>query len=197
MKLSNAKWALIFTLFFNVLIVKAQEIVQEKMKDTSHNTDVVDFGIGLGLDYGGYGGQIVGYPQKNLGIVLGLGYNGIGLGYNAGLKGRLLFHKSDPTLSPFILGMYGYTAAVKVTGPNYYSSFKKQFNGFTIGAGLDIRIGAAKIGYFSCAVLMPFRGSEYDNYINNLKVNYGVKFDQELWPVGFSLGYKFILSRSK
>lgn len=160
------------------------------------STDIVDFGIGIGLDYGGMGCQILGYPQKNIGILLGFGYNGLALGYNVGLKSRLLFRKSNPTISPFVLGMYGYNAGVDVKGPTYYTNIQKQFNGYTIGLGLDIRIKPMKFGYFSIAILRPFPSQEYEDYVSGLKNNSRVKLDKEPSIYKVSIGYKFVLNRS-
>jgi hypothetical protein len=139
---------------------------------------------------------ILGYTQKNIGILLGFGYSGLALGYNVGLKSHLLFHKSNPTLSPFVLGLYGYNAGVDIKGPTYYTNIQKQFNGFTIGLGLDIRIKPMKIGYFSIAILRPFPSQEFEDYVSKLKNNPSVKLDNDPFIYKASIGYKFILNRS-
>lgn len=64
---------------------------KNQSKNKPFVSDVINLGIGVGLDKGGIGTQIIGYPQKNIGILLGLGYNGLGLGYNVGIKARYLF----------------------------------------------------------------------------------------------------------
>src|SRR6185503_19117939 len=81
----------------------------------SHNTisddyDKLNLGLGFGFDYGGIGGNLTVYPQKNVGLFFGGGYAFAGFGYNAGIKLRLLPGKPSSQFTPFFMAMYGYNA---------------------------------------------------------------------------------------
>jgi hypothetical protein len=160
------------------------------LSDQSRTSDIFTLGFGFGLDYGGFGGNLTVYPQKNVGLFLGFGYALAGFGYNAGIKLRLLPDHSHSKVRPFIEGMYGYNAAIVVTN---YTQDNKLFYGPTVGIGLDIGPTTAGKGYLSLAILVPLRGPDAQNYINQLNAN-GVSFGNNLIPIAFSIGYKFILN---
>jgi hypothetical protein len=87
--------------------------------------------------------------------------------------------------------MYGYNAAVAVANAQEYN---KLFYGPSIGAGLDIGRLVKNKGYLSLAILIPIRSPDVDNYINELQNNYGVSFNNNLLPITFSIGYKFVFN---
>jgi hypothetical protein len=151
-------------------------------------TKETTFGIGTGMDYGGIGVNLLHYPQKNIGLFGGFGYNLVGLGYNAGVKIRLVNEKH--AVSPYIMGMYGYNAVIKVKGA---TGLNKTFYGPTLGLGLDYKSSPSQDHYWTFALLIPIRGSEVDNYMTDLENNYGVQFQNKLTPIGFSIGYRFIV----
>ncbi|HET6252882.1 MAG TPA: hypothetical protein VFE32_02345 [Puia sp.] len=154
------------------------------------SSDIFTLGIGFGQDYGGIGGNLTVYPQENIGLFIGAGYALAGFGYNAGLKLRLLPDHGRSKVRPFVEGMYGYNAAIVVTN---YSQDNKMFYGPTIGAGLDLGSTEPGKGYLSLAILVPFRSPDVQNYIDQLNAN-GVTFKNNLIPISFSIGYKFVLN---
>jgi outer membrane protein W len=105
-----------------------------------------------------------------------------------GVKYR--FYKEEKTLHPYITAMYGYNTAIFVSNA---TSYNKLFYGPSFGAGLDFRSAATKNGYLSLAVLIPVRGQDAFDYINDLKNHHHVEFKNELIPIGLSFGYRFIL----
>ena len=143
--------------------------------------DKMSFGFGYGQDFGGFGLNIIAYPQENIGLFVGGGYAFAGFGYNAGIKARLTGHPIS-RVNPFILGMYGYNAAIGVSNAE---QLNKLFYGSTVGIGLDFRLRPELAGYWSFAILLPFRSSEVSNYIDYLKTHYGVEFKNDLLPVTF------------
>lgn len=176
----------IILFIFLLLIGSVYRSQAQKMEREPGAYDMFSMGIGAGFDYGGFGFNITGYPQKNIGLFAGAGYAIAGIGFNGGVKYRMIPGK---LFSPYVVGMYGYNAAVAVTNsPNY----NKIFYGPSAGAGFDLYSRSGR-GYFSLAILIPFRSPEVNNYINELKNLYGVTFSNNLWPVGISIGYKFIL----
>ncbi|MCX6292182.1 MAG: hypothetical protein NT126_10515 [Bacteroidetes bacterium] len=153
--------------------------------------DKASLGIGTGQDYGGLGVSLLIYPDKNIGIFGGAGYAFAGLGFNVGTKLRIVSENSTAKVSPYALIMYGYNAAIAVTNAAIYD---KLFYGVTFGLGMDYKSRPAKKGYWSLALLIPVRGPEVRAYMNDLKNNHGVEFKNDLLPVTFSIGYRFIIS---
>ncbi len=152
--------------------------------------DPISLGIGLGQNFGGIGGNLLFYPQQNIGFFGGLGYAMAGAGYNVGTKVRF-FSKKNPRTNFYLTGMYGYNAAVTVKNENQYN---KMFYGPTFGLGIDTGKRSYKKGYWTMALLFPFRDTEVDDYFNDLEDNHGVKFENSLLPFTFSFGYHFALN---
>jgi len=156
--------------------------------------DKVSIGVGFGQDYGGIGANLAVYPLKSIGIFGGLGYNLVGAGYNVGAKLRLVSAKPTAKVTPYALGMYGYNAVIRVSGASQYN---KVFYGPTFGIGIDFKSYPRSKIYYSIALLIPVRGSEVNDYMDDLKTNHNVEFTSDLIPVTFSLGFKYILKLSQ
>ncbi|HLZ15981.1 MAG TPA: hypothetical protein VKQ08_03030 [Cyclobacteriaceae bacterium] len=154
----------------------------DSKKDEQAN-GYISLGLGAGLDYGGFGVNVLAYPHYNIGVFAGAGYALAGFGSNAGLKLRT--GTSDLPKGLYFLGMYGYNTAVAVRNSNFDS---KIFYGMTFGAGFDLRPRAS--GYWSFALLIPVRGPEADVYINGLK-SQGIQFNNTLLPLAVSAGFRF------
>ena len=168
-----------------VCAVAHQSFAQYYQKpDARTENDKVSLGIGLGFDYGGVGVSGLVYPHNNIGVFVGGGYAIAGFGYNAGVKARLT---KNARFHPYFTAMYGYNTAIAVTNA---SQLSKIFYGPSFGAGVDFR--SKSHGYWTAALLVPIRGSDVDDYMNHLKST-GVSFANSLPPVGFSLGYRFVL----
>ena len=172
------------------------EIESYKYKKTASNVpslraiDKVTVGTGYGFDYGGLGLNVLYYPQKNIGIFAGLGYAFIGAGYNAGIKLRLISEIRTSKLVPYAIGMYGFNAAVAVKNANQFNKF---FYGPTVGLGFDNYVGLKNRGYFSFALLVPFRGPSVYKYIDTLKKNLGIISNKEFSPIAITIGYHFFV----
>jgi hypothetical protein len=151
--------------------------------------DKVSAGLGLGMDYGGVGGNLLVYPQKNIGLFGGVGYAIAGVGFNAGVKYRFIPKNPKAAALVYALAMYGYNAAVQVKN---LSELNKIFYGPTFGIGVDVRASRKNKDYWSFALLIPVRKAEVDDYIDNLK-NSGVEFSNGLIPIGISIGYRIVL----
>ncbi|MBS1559002.1 MAG: hypothetical protein JST69_09785 [Bacteroidetes bacterium] len=149
--------------------------------------DKLSFGIGLGLDYGGIGANLMAYPHKNIGLFFGGGYALAGFGYNTGAKIRII---TQSRVHPYFIGMYGYNAAFVVSNATQYN---KLFYSPTIGFGIDSHSRRSTNGYWSVALMIPLRGSEIDDYISYLKTQ-GISLKNSLSPVGLSVGYHFVIN---
>lgn len=178
-------------LFFVLSFVSIHHAEAQLNTTVARPTDVVTLGLGLGLDHGGIGANLIFYPQRNIGIFGGIGYALAGAGWNVGLKLRTISDNPSSKVSFFFLAMYGYNAAIAVVNK---SSLNKLFNGPTFGLGIDTRMKPDKRHYWSFALLIPVRSSEVDDYFDYLKYAQGVEFNNQLMPVGFSFSYKYCFS---
>lgn len=140
-----------------------------------------DFGLGIGVDYGGFGGRITYLPAKSVGIFAGLGYNLAGLGYNLGGMLRLA---PDHRVVPCLYAMYGYNGVIRITGQ---VDVRKIYYGPSFGGGFQIKSKRNPINFFNFELLIPIRPASYENDLNFYK-SQGVSFTDPL-PVSFSFGY--------
>jgi len=181
----------IFLISFTVQL-DAQDTIQQNPNQVNRQIDKVSIGIGAGLDFGGFGGNIIYYPIKNVGFFGGVGYALAGVGYNVGIKYRYIPDKPTSKIDPYGMIMYGYHAAIAVLNASEYN---KLFFGPTLGLGIDFRRKPTNKGYWSFALLIPIRSSAVNDYIDDLENNHGAEFQNRLFPVGISVGYKFIIKR--
>jgi hypothetical protein len=151
--------------------------------------DKLSVGLGIGQDYGGFGGNILYYPQRNFGLFCGLGYNLAGVGYNLGIKSRIAIGSSSSHMLLSVLAMYGYNAVIRVAD---MGELNKVFYGATVGVGLDYKPFEYSDDYISVSLFVPFRSSEVQDYMDYLEQVYGVVFEQGLFPVTFSFGYRIV-----
>ncbi len=180
-------------LIFVVVLALTVSVIYAQ--DTTVNqagvTEKTSIGFGLGLDYGGIGGNFSVNPSKNFGIFAGAGYALAGVGYNFGIKIRLQKDKSSARLTPFLMVMYGYNTALKISNATQFNKF---FYGPSFGFGMDYKSKPDSKDYWSFSLIVPIRNSDYGNYVEDLHNNYGVEMKNGLSPIAFSVGYRFILN---
>jgi len=157
---------------------------------SSERVEKSSIGFGLGLDHGGYGVNLVLYPGRNFGVFGGIGYAFAGIGCNAGLKIKLVGVNHKSHNYPYLLGMYGYNAAIVIYNDKQYSKF---FYGPSFGLGVDVRQKWEKRGYLTLALIVPVRKNDVKDYFD-LMQNRGVEFTNNLYPVAFSVGYHIIMN---
>lgn len=157
---------------------------------SSERIEKSTIGFGMGLDHGGYGVNLVLYPGRNFGVFGGLGYAFAGTGYNAGLKIKLVGVNHKSHLYPYLLGMYGYNAAIAIYNAKEYSKF---FYGPSFGLGVDIRQKWEKRGYLTIALIVPVRKKDVKDYFDLMQKR-GVEFTYNLYPVAFSVGHHIIMN---
>ncbi len=168
----------------------AQNSSQQIPFQANSPMDRLSIGLGAGLDYGGFGGNLTYYLVESVGLFGGVGYALAGVGFNAGLKYRYIPKKPEARVRPFALAMYGYNAAIVVLNASQYN---KMFYGPTFGAGIDFLSKPQKRGYWSLGVFVPLRKDEVEVYMEDLENNHGADFSNSLFPVTVSIGYKFII----
>lgn len=165
----------LFTLFFVIILFSGS--AQDESDESSG-----DFGIGIGMDYGGFGGRFAVRPTQSMALFAGIGYNLNGLGFNGGVQWRISPQKKTvPTLG----FMYGYNGVIVVEGASQYN---KTYYGPSVSAGLEFHSRKKRANYFNLEVILPFRPQEFTNDMNAMKSS-GIIFKNEPWPIAISLGY--------
>ncbi|MDR1172477.1 MAG: hypothetical protein LBL24_08500 [Bacteroidales bacterium] len=143
-------------------------------------------GVGFGFDYGGLGGKFEYLPAKHIGVFGGLGYNLLSAGWNVGATYKIL---PDKKVSPNVMVFYGYNAVMKITNAEEYNTTSY---GITIGGNLDIKVGS-RGSKLSIGLFVPVRSSKFNDNYDAAKADSRITFENELLPIGFSIGYNFPL----
>lgn len=147
----------------------------------------MDLGIGFGLDYGGLLGVQVGYvPLKYLTIFAAGGYYIIQMGWQLGIKTPFIAKNSENPFRPYLKAMYGNNSIIIVDGASYYD---KVYTGFTIGFGLEFRMGKKKQNGFDIELNVPLRSPDFWEDWNEVKDDPYVGVTQDPLPFTISIGF--------
>jgi hypothetical protein len=146
---------------------------------------LVNIGLGLGLDYGGFGGKISAFPHKNFGVFAGVGYNLLKAGYNVGGLVRL---RPGKKVCPMITAMYGYNAVIIVEGADEWN---KAYYGPSFGGGIELNF-SNKQNFMNFGLLIPLRPQNYRDAMDALLSNPSIEMTEAL-PFTISVGYHFKL----
>jgi hypothetical protein len=185
-KITPMKTSLLLCLVLISCVCFGQFDPNYKIKRTQTEESVstpFNAGVGIGLSYGGLGGRLSYFPQKNVGLFGAVGFNFHKAGYNVGLIGRIL---PDKKVCPHVMAMYGYNAVFVVVGAD---EFNRTFYGPTIGGGMELRMGRNG-NYMNFELLIPIRSAECREYQDFLLNNPTIEMS-ELLPVAISVGYHF------
>ena len=174
-----------------ILLVSISLNGQEITTSKPSRIDKSTFGVGVGLDYGGLGINFTTSLHTNVAVFGGIGYSISDLGFNFGLKARMMSKVKPSRVTPYGMLMYGRNTFVKIDGA---SGLNKSFKGISFGFGTDFSFKPRKNGYWSVGFAIPIRNSEVDSYIRYLKNYQRVTFKDESAPFTFTLGYKIIFN---
>jgi hypothetical protein len=140
-----------------------------------------NLGIGFGLDYGGIGARFTYMIVPKFGLFGSIGYVLVGPGYNFGATYKFM---SDKRVVPTISAMYGYNAAIKVSG-GY--DFEEIYLGPSVSVGLEVKGKKRVQNYWNFELVIPFRSSDYEDDMDRLDA---LDVDMtDLPPIAFSIGY--------
>ncbi|SRR5258706_695606 len=157
----------------------------KKRQSFSNGTEAGSFGLGIGLDYGGFGGRFTYLLDPHIAVFGAGGYALSGFGYNVGAIARFMPAKK---FVPTITAMYGYNAAISVKNAAQYD---KLYYGPSIGLGLIRKSNRNEKNYWHYELIIPFRSSDYDADLNAIKSNPSISISTTPPPVLFSIGYHF------
>lgn len=128
-----------------------------------------DFGIGVGLDYGGLlGVKFTFIPIDYLSAFFSFGYQFIAPGVSIGLQAHLLPYSKEFTIRPHLNLMFGTNAVIVMIGA---PQLNKSYVGFTPGGGFEIRFGQEKRKGFNIDLCFPIRSKEFDEDFNTIRRN--------------------------
>lgn len=148
-------------------------------------SEKMNVGLGVGLDYGGLGGKFTFLPGEKVGLFAGLGYNLDGAGYNLG---ALYKFSTDKRVRPYATAMYGYNGVISVEDSDGNTEAETYY-GFSLGAGIELKSRKNEKNFWNFELLIPFRSSEFHDDLDTLKdIGYDVT---DPWPINFSIGYHF------
>lgn len=143
-----------------------------------------NIGLGAGLDYGGFGIRYTYMPAPKVGVFGSLGYILVGPGYNFGANYKF---SPDRRVTPYLTGMYGYNAAIKIVGA---SQWDKIYYGPSFGFGVEVKRRNKTKNFWNFALLVPVRSAEYKSDMDVLLNNPDIEIS-ELLPITFSIGFHF------
>lgn len=143
----------------------------------------VDLGFGMGMDYGGLGMRVTGYPSKAIAVFGGLGYAFAGVGFNGGVNANF---KQKGRVRGYATAMYGYNGALVVTGD---IQMKKFYYGPSFGLGLKLESRRNDMNFWNFELLLPVRDPAFEDTVKDLQNN-GVSMSPVL-PIAWSIGYHF------
>lgn len=137
------------------------------------------FGLGVGLDHGGYGLRVDVPVDKHIGFFAGGGYALAGIGWNVGATVRLM---PASRWCPYLTAMYGYNAALVVKNAHQFNTL---YYGPSFGAGVELRRRRGN-GSWHFAILRPDRPAE----VETDRIRFHAS---EPMPVLLSVGYHFMI----
>ena len=141
---------------------------------------MINLGLGGGLNYGGLGASLEVVPMRKFALFAAAGFTPNNVGFNVGIKSRLLPNKG---VCPVLMAMYGYNGVLSAGSEQY-----RIFYGPSLGGGAEFAVGK-KNNFIEAALLFPIRSREFDDYMNYLRAQSLLVL--EPFPVTFSIGYHF------
>lgn len=175
--------ALIMLLALPIMAL-AQDYVQPQQPPKS-NSMAWNLGLGIGIDYGGFGAQVQCRPAPPLVMFAGGGYVLAGFGYNIGVQGRIL---PAAKWCPFVSAMYGYNAVIVVQGASEYNGL---YYGPSVGAGVEVHRRDNPDNFWRFELILPFRPQEFQDDMDALKKNPLIDIKSEPPPFAFSVAFHF------
>ena len=180
-------WTLVVFLFISTTCHAQMQDSKLQKSTPTLQRHWVDFGVGIGLDYGGLLGIKTAFlPIPNLSVFGSVGYYIIGVGWNTGITWHILAPGTKRWIRPNLKLMYGTNGATVVSGAE---SYNKIFTGFTPGIGIELRFGRGKRNGFDLDINVPIHGADFHNQIDRINADKRLTEVKEPLPVAISFGY--------
>lgn len=169
-------FAILIALILSSLNLNAQE-------QTSFSK--VNLGLGMGLDYGGFGGRLSIVPEKHFALYGSVGYAIIGVGYNVGGTIKL---SPDKRFCPTLGAMYGYNAVIKIIGAE---GLNQTYYGPSFSLGFELKSNNKPKNFWNIELIFPLKSEEYNDDMDAIKNSPNIELKSEPLPIAFSIGYHF------
>ena len=167
---------------FSVNILSAQENVPVRTIDQQ-----INFGVGIGVDYGGIGIRLSVLPESHFSLFAALGDNLNGAGYNFGAAYR--FTPFNTTCWYYTM-MYGYNAVIIIKDASQYN---QTYYGISPGFGIEFHGRRRPGNFFNLELLIPLRTQEYRYDIIALQNKRTITLKSQPLPFTISMGFHFKL----
>lgn len=142
-------------------------------------------GLGVGIDFGGFGGKLEYMFLDYGGLFVGGGYNLKGFGINGGVMLKAFPRK---LLKPYLSVMYGHTGIIVIENASQYNMTDY---GFSLGTGIELK--TRNLNAWQLGIVLPFRSDEFRDHFQDLKDNPDISLPGRLFPIGISVGFKIII----
>ena len=146
-----------------------------------------NFGLGVGLPYGGIGIHLGTNIANGLNLFGGVGYQVADIGYNVGLMKDF---KSKNLVQFYLSGMYGTNAAIKISG---LPESSKTYGGASFGAGIKLNSRRKEGNFWDLGLILPLRNSAFKDDLNQLKIDPRITDLTDPFPVLIVVAYNFNL----
>ena len=160
---------------------------------TAQEAKSLSAGIGLGLEYGKVGGQLI-YQFDKLGIFAAGGFTSGGLAYNAGFKYFMPGGASKEIY--YIAVMYGTNGFLLGEKPHVRDDeFENIYFGPTFGGGIDLESKSGNL-YYNFSVLFPIKSGEFKRDREQIELD-PASSNNFAHPISINLGVNFKILRKK
>ena len=172
-----------------ILIIVAFVIYTNTLKAQDSTLNYVDTGLGMGLNYGGFGCSIAFAITPYMSIEGNCGFNLLDLVGGGALNIYIIPKNNTKFYSLAIKGMYGYNAALIRTYNNFgmESRAGESFYGFSFGLINEFRFGRKKSNGINIGIIRPLRTEEFDKSYNDM-VDSGYEMTST-YPILVSIGF--------
>ena len=154
--------------------------------DTSEiksNTPKLTFGIGLGIDYGGFGTQFKVKFFNAIEAYMGIGHNTNN--FNISIGTSVSFFKKS-FLQPKFSLTYGTTHLIIIEKASQYN---ESFQGFAFGIGANIFFNKRTGNHFSLGLNILPPSQEFIQATNQLRKDPNVSITEQARDWGITIGY--------
>ncbi|MEQ9303239.1 MAG: hypothetical protein RJQ14_04930 [Marinoscillum sp.] len=165
------------------LIAQFKEIPPAKEINSISAAGYGSFGLGIGLPYGGLGGQFGYNVSDRFNSFLGVGYNFVELGFNIGVAYDFAILNRT---SFYVSGMGGYNAVTLIQGLEEYN---ETFFGPSFGIGMKFNGKKREGNFWQFGLVVPFKSASYHERVRKIKDDPRIDTFTEANPVLISVGY--------
>lgn len=168
--------------FSSLMSIQAQSVDNVDIYNKEGQTHL---GFGLGLTFGGIGGRFVYSSSETLALMLGLGSNVVGIGYNLGM---MCYIPASSKTQAYFSGMWGTNGAIKIKG---LPQLDGSYTGVSLGLGAILNSKVNPGIYWDIGIIVPIRSKDFKDDWDAIKNNPGIDVQQDLFPILINIGINF------